>query len=91
MVALYTKEPRPNGRNTPPTEPDNRSEDLKLRPHPNQAEQLSLLSREELAKLQCPMDIHILQEGEVQSPKTTETDRSGSTAGGPVQLKLPGF
>jgi hypothetical protein len=88
---LYTKETRPTERETLPAEPENIPGELKVRPHAGEAEQLSLLSTEEMAKLQCPSGNHFPREGEVLSEDSTEARRPRRTEGDAVQLKLPGF
>ena len=57
-------------------------------PHAERAEQLSLLSSEELAALQCPSGSRFPREGEMQSSDTTGTRRARRTRGGAIQDKL---
>jgi hypothetical protein len=88
---LYTKEPRPTDEKTHPVEPENIPKEPKVRPQADQAEQLSLLSAEELAKLHCPSGSRSPREGEMQSSDTTTARKAPRTKGGATQLKLPGF
>jgi hypothetical protein len=57
----------------------------------DRAEQLSLLSSEELAELQCPSSCRFPGEGEVQSSDTDGARRARRTKSGAIQDKLPGF
>jgi hypothetical protein len=57
----------------------------------DRAEQLSLLSPEELAKVQYPSCSRSPREGEMQSSDTTTARKVPRKKGGATQLKLPGF
>jgi hypothetical protein len=81
VVALYTKEPRPTDKNIQPVEPGSIPEEPKVRAQADRAEQLSLLSAEELAELQRPFD----------SRPPQGDERTRRARGGAVQDELPGF
>jgi hypothetical protein len=75
---LYTKEPRPTDKNIHPVERENIPEEPKVRPHADRAEQLSLLSAEELAELQRPFG----------SRRPQGDERQRRSRGGAVQDQL---
>jgi hypothetical protein len=57
----------------------------------DRAEQLSLLSAEELAKLQRSSESRFPRKGEMRSSDTMEARKAGPTKGRAIQDKLPGF
>jgi hypothetical protein len=59
--------------------------------HTDRAEQLSLLSSEEQAKLLRLFTSWLLREGEIPSPETAGARRVRRPASGAIQDKLPGF
>jgi hypothetical protein len=59
--------------------------------HADRAEQLSLLSPEELAELQRPFASRPPPGDEIPSPETAGVRRASRPRGGAVQDKLPGF
>jgi hypothetical protein len=91
VVALYTKEPRPTSKKNAPVEPDNIAEESEARPHADQAEQLSLLSAEDLAALQRPSDSRPPQGDKMVPSEAGRVQRPCRPRGRAVQLKLPGF
>jgi hypothetical protein len=91
VVALYTKEPRPTDKNTLPVEQENIPEEFKVRPNADRAEQLSLLSAEELAELQRLFASLPPQGDEILPHETARAQRPRRTKGSAIQDKLPGF
>jgi hypothetical protein len=79
VIALYTNEQT--------------SADKKLLPVKPQyiPEQLSLLSSDDLAELQCTSGSGFPREGEMQSSDTTRARRARGTKVDAIQDKLPGF
>jgi hypothetical protein len=78
---LYTKEPRPTVKNIHSVEPESIPEEPEVPPQDDRAEQLSLLSTEELAELQHPFGS--------RPPQGDERPRR--SRGGAGQDKLPDF
>jgi hypothetical protein len=88
---LYTKEPKSTDKKILPIEPENIPEELKVRPHADQAEQLSLLSVEELAMLRRPFGSQPPRRDEIPLTETAKVCRLRRPEGDAVQDKLPGF
>jgi hypothetical protein len=91
VVALYTKEPRTTDKKILPVEAESIPEEFRIRPHADRAEQLSLLSPEELVELQCPFASPPQRGGEISPSETSNVRRPRRTKGQAIQDSLPGF
>jgi hypothetical protein len=88
---LYTKEPRPTDKKILPVEAGSIPEELRVRPYADRAEQLSLLSPEELVKLQRPFASPPPRGNETSPSETSKVRRPRRTKGVAIQDRLPGF
>ncbi len=88
---MYTKEPRTTDKKILPVEAESIPEEFRVRPHADRAEQLSLLSAEELVDLQRPSASRPPRGDEILPPETARVRGPRRTKGGAIEDKLPGF
>ena len=88
---MYTKEPRTTDKKILPVEAENIPEELKVRPHTDRAEQLSLLSAEELEELERSFASRKPQGNEIPPLEIARLCKACRPEGGVVQGKLPGI
>ena len=91
VVALHTKGPRTTDKKTLPVEVESISEELGIRPYADRAEQLRLLSAQELEELKRPSAPKAARGKEVPFPEIASARRPHRPEDGAVQDELPGF